>query len=364
MKQSEVSRSEHRSMLFIQIALLLVVGVGAAFFVFHRQTEAEPAQGRKNSASNPSTAFAYSDGTSPLEAESFPFDPNTADSTTLLRLGLTRVQVQNIYRYRAKGGVFHRPEQFKRLYYLTVEQWEHLKPLIRIGQKYQYLADTPDAYNPAKDGYPRHQGDGNYRGNGYYSGDKDYYGSGNSREDGGHPAHGDWHENSLENTDGQEGSSAAYGRRSALYGKDGKRDTTLYPIKLHPGQTIELNRADTTALKRIPGIGSYYARKIVQHRDKLGGFVSIAQLEELENLPMGIESYMTLDKSAIQKIKINRATLRQLNAHPYISYYQARAITSYIHLDGPIHSFADISLLPEFTQEDFQRLTPYIDFSE
>ena len=174
---------------------------------------------------------------------------------------------------------------------ITVQQhFRHLKPLIRIGQKYQYLADTPDAYNPAKDGYPRHQGDGNYRGNGYYGGDKDYYGSGNNREDGGHPAHGDWHENSLENTDGQEGSSAAYGRRSALYGKDGKRDTTLYPIKLHPGQTIELNRADTTALKRIPGIGSYYARKIVQHRDKLGGFVSIAQLEELENLPMGILS--------------------------------------------------------------------------
>lgn len=364
MKQSEVSRSDHRTMLFIQIALLLVVGVGAIFFVFHRHAEEEPEKARKNSGSSPAASFTYNDGTLPLEAESFTFDPNTADSTTLLRLGLTRIQVQNIYRYRAKGGVFHRPEQFKRLYYLTVEQWEHLKPLIRIGQKYQYLADTPDAYDPAKDGFPRYQSDGNSRGSGNYRSDRDYYGSGNYRSDGGYPSHGDQYGNAPMNKDGEEDSSPAYGRRAALYGKDGKRDTTLYPIKLHPGQTIELNRADTTTLKRIPGIGSYYARKIVQHRDKLGGFISIAQLEELENLPVGIESYMTLDKSAIQKIRINHATLRQLNAHPYISYYQARAITNYIHLDGPIHSFKDISLLPEFTQEDFQRLSPYIDFSE
>lgn len=35
--------------------------------------------------------------------ESFEFDPNEADSTQLLRLGLAPFQVRSIYRYRAKG---------------------------------------------------------------------------------------------------------------------------------------------------------------------------------------------------------------------------------------------------------------------
>ena len=37
--------------------------------------------------------------------ELFAFDPNTADSTALLRLGLRPWQVRAIYRYRARGGV-------------------------------------------------------------------------------------------------------------------------------------------------------------------------------------------------------------------------------------------------------------------
>ena len=38
-------------------------------------------------------------------AERFAFDPNTADSTQLLRLGLPSWMVHHIYRYRASGGV-------------------------------------------------------------------------------------------------------------------------------------------------------------------------------------------------------------------------------------------------------------------
>ena len=44
--------------------------------------------------------------------ECFAFDPNSADSTQLLRLGLQPYQVRSIYRYRAKGGVFRQKEDF------------------------------------------------------------------------------------------------------------------------------------------------------------------------------------------------------------------------------------------------------------
>ena len=47
--------------------------------------------------------------------ELFPFDPNTADSTALLRLGLQPWQVRAIYKYRARGGVYRQPSDFARL---------------------------------------------------------------------------------------------------------------------------------------------------------------------------------------------------------------------------------------------------------
>ena len=69
--------------------------------------------------------------------ESFPFDPNEADSTQLLRLGLTPAQVRSIYRHRAKGYVYSTPEDFARTPFMTKGQWNHLKPLIKIGDQYK-----------------------------------------------------------------------------------------------------------------------------------------------------------------------------------------------------------------------------------
>ena len=56
--------------------------------------------------------------------ELFPFDPNTADSTQLLKLGLQSWQVRSIYRFRAKGGIFREKTDFARLYGLTKKQYE------------------------------------------------------------------------------------------------------------------------------------------------------------------------------------------------------------------------------------------------
>ena len=71
--------------------------------------------------------------------ESFEFDPNEADSTQLLRLGLTPAQVRSIYRHRAKGYVYSTPEDFARTPFMTKGQWNHLKPLIKIGDQYRLL---------------------------------------------------------------------------------------------------------------------------------------------------------------------------------------------------------------------------------
>lgn len=318
-------------MFAMQLALLLVVAVGVGCFVFTR-TDGGDGQAQRQESRGGGKAKAigtFAEADMPQEAESFTFDPNTADSTTLLRLGLTRRQVYNIYKYRSAGGVFHRPEEFKKLYGLTVGQWEHLGPLIRIGKKFRYLSETGDAYNPATDGAPR-----------------------SPRST---PAYRD----SVRKAD--------YASAGALHAY---RDTTLYPRKLKMGERVDLNASDTTALKRIPGVGSYYARRIVQYREKLGGFVTMDQLDEIENLPLGIENYLSLDASqgnasgtGLRKLSINRCSFREINNHPYISYYQTKVIVNHIRQFGPITSFRDLSTYEEFTPADFKRLEPYIDFS-
>lgn len=67
----------------------------------------------------------------------FPFDPNTADSTQLLQLGLQPWMVRNIYKYRAAGGVYRKPSDFARLYGLTLKQYKILEPYIRISEDYK-----------------------------------------------------------------------------------------------------------------------------------------------------------------------------------------------------------------------------------
>lgn len=234
--------------------------------------------------------YVYNVETAPREL--FTFDPNTADSTQLLRLGLQPWQVQNIYKYRAKGGVYRKPSDFARLYGLTAKQYRELLPYIRIS----------DDYRPAAELYGK-------------ADEKKY-----------------------------------------------ERDTVLYPVKLQPGQYVMLDDADTTALKKVPGIGRYYASEIVRYRNALGGYVSVSQLSEIEGFPETAFPYFKVSGHSVRKLNLNRLTLNQLKRHPYINFYQARHIIDYRRLKGPLRSLDDLKLLKDFTPRDIERLRPYVEF--
>lgn len=107
------------------------------------------AAGAIESSAPPSSAEAVS-AIPARQPESFPFDPNTADSMTFARLGLAGWQIRNIYKYRARGGRYHQPDDFKRLYGMTPEVYDRLAPYIRIDKRFRYydeqdFADTADA---------------------------------------------------------------------------------------------------------------------------------------------------------------------------------------------------------------------------
>ena len=69
------------------------------------------------------------------------FDPNTADSLTLLRVGLKPWQAKGILHYRAKGGQYRKPEDLRKLYGMTDSIYQTLEPWIQIE-------NTVDTLNP------------------------------------------------------------------------------------------------------------------------------------------------------------------------------------------------------------------------
>lgn len=226
--------------------------------------------------------------------ERFVFDPNTADSTQLLSLGLQPWQVKNIYKFRSKGGVYRKKSDFARLYGLTAKQYRELEPYIRISPDYQpaatLFAKATDSASDPQSSSPR-------------------------------PA---------------------------------------APAKLDEGETIDLNTADTAALKRVPGIGSYFARRIATYRQRLGGFVSTDQLDEIDDFPPSAKAFFTISAAPVQRLNINRLTINELKRHPYMNYYRARAIVDHRRLNGPIRDLSELSLLPEFPPEVIERLRPYV----
>ena len=140
------------------------------------------------------------------------------------------------------------------------------------------------------------------------------------------------------------------------------RDTLRYPVKLSAGQTVRANLADTALLQRVPGIGRGYAARIVRYRERLGGFSRVEQLLEVEGFPESALPYFELGDAKVRKLDVNRLSLNQLKAHPYINYFQARAIIDYRRLHGPLQDIRALSMMKEFTPEDIARLKDYLQF--
>jgi DNA uptake protein ComE-like DNA-binding protein len=136
--------------------------------------------------------------------------------------------------------------------------------------------------------------------------------------------------------------------------------------KFSPGTVIDVNRSDTAQLMKVPGIGPSFARKINGYRSLLGGFYRIEQLQEVygmyEELYEKIVPYMTVNPDSIRTIAVHSASVDKLKSHPYINFYQAKAIVEMRKKNGTIHDLSELSLLEEFTPDDLERIRPYLDF--
>ena len=248
------------------------------------------------------------------------FDPNTADSATLVRAGFEGWQAHNIIKYRARGGRYRRVEDLKRVYGMTPEQYERMAANVRINKRFQPYDHDEFEGERARREAARQQRERLYEA----------------------------HQQERQARDEAHRDSVA-----KRYPRQEKFETLVQ---------LDLNTVDTATLKKVPGIASYRARQIVRYRERLGGYVSTAQLAEIEGFPADeLEAWFKVG-GGVRRINVNKASVQEMGRHPYIGFARARAIESYRRNQGRIRSLDDLQLLDDFTPEARARIEAYVEY--
>lgn len=233
-----------------------------------------------------------------------PFDPNTADSSTLIHLGVKKWQASNLLKYRAKGGRYRQPEDMKKLYGMSDSMYLALYPYIKI--------DTA-AVDHFRDSIRAKRRD----------------------------------------------SIAALSPDTMPQYISHKRDTTL---NLRTTDTTELQLIQGIGSYRAKQIIRYRERlggfvSVEQLRE-------IKALQPLLNdsAADSIFLHFYIDTPIVAQLRVNVLRPEQLNRHPYISFEQAQAIYELRRKKIQLHNLQQLNSLPCFTPDELQRLAPYLSF--
>ncbi|MDR2424799.1 MAG: helix-hairpin-helix domain-containing protein [Prevotellaceae bacterium] len=237
----------------------------------------------------------------------FVFDPNTIDSASLVLLGFSPAQARSIIKYRKSGGKFYNREGFGRSYAVSEAMFERLYQYIDIkNEDRRKFAESGGKFKPKE----------------------------------------------------KETEQKKFETKPAGTVEKQFPEKTLL--------MVELNTADTAMLQKLKGIGSYYAQRIVEYRNKLGGFYAPEQLMEIKGVDTArfelFSKQITVDISQIKRIKINEIAEADLAKHPYIRNYLAKSIAKYRKFKIKITSSDELLTEKILTEEQLKKIIPYIEF--
>lgn len=128
--------------------------------------------------------------------------------------------------------------------------------------------------------------------------------------------------------------------------------------------SVDINKSSQEELENIPGIGPFFAKKIIEHRKELGGYVQKVQLLEIwkfdEEKLQEIDRYIILEQFDVRKININQASIEEFKAHPYISYSLANSFVKYREQNGEFVNLEDCKRMKLINEELYKKLQPYL----
>jgi competence ComEA-like helix-hairpin-helix protein len=128
--------------------------------------------------------------------------------------------------------------------------------------------------------------------------------------------------------------------------------------------SVEINAASAEELTKVNGIGPAFAKWIIDYRTKLGGFNRKEQLMEVWKIDVEkyslIETFVKVDPSLINPIKLNSVTVEVLKAHPYLNWNKANSIIKIRDRKGGYKSITEIKESVLIDEECFENLKPYL----
>lgn len=144
--------------------------------------------------------------------------------------------------------------------------------------------------------------------------------------------------------------------------KEVKKENSVMKKEIH---IVNLNTTDTLELMQLPEIGAFFARNIVDYREKLGGYIDKEQLLEVygfDSIRLEIITpFINIDSVTIRKIRINYDDFKTILRHPYIEYEDVKKVVNHRESKGMIKDWE--TYLKVVEREDIdKRLRWYLEF--
>ncbi|WP_064975739.1 helix-hairpin-helix domain-containing protein [Alistipes provencensis] len=285
------------------------------------------------------------------------FDPNTATFDELLELGLSKHEAVSLLKYRAAGKVFRIPEDLALCYGISDSLYRQLAPWVRIGRKY---AIAPEEYRTGRI-LPEPMTPRPFRIDTVSVRYLRAIGALSKR---------------------QAEAFVRWRDLSGIYDMEELRDcyvvsdsvaAALEPYVIFPErkphpieEPVELNTADSAALRSVSGIGPKTVGAILTYRERLGGFLRAEQLAEVPGVTERnyekILKQIYCDSCKIRKIDINFASPKVLGRHPYIAPQVLRKLLKARQLKGGWSTAEELIEENIMTRKEAARLVPYLQF--
>ncbi len=353
------TQKEARGVIYLLLLVLLIVG--AKFFYNHIESRA-----LSRRVINVADSLRF--GVDPR----FEFDPNTVELPELMSMGLSRSEAVSIIRYRSYGKVFRIKEDLFTCYGISESLYYSLEPYIVIADTFQ-LKRRDEYANPTKSNYSSSYNNSRYK----------------RKLMPPSPF--------LVDTVGVKYLVAigAFSRRQAeafvkwrnlsgIYNMEELREcyvvsdsvaSALEPYAIFTPyeepkgvEMVNLNRADSTTLRSVFGVGEKSVVAILDYRKRLGGFYSVEQLSELKVITESnyekIIQQILCDSCDISKIDVNFASAKTMKGHPYIADKALRRLLKMRELKGGWSTIEEMINDKIFNEEEATRVRPYLLFKK
>lgn len=130
---------------------------------------------------------------------------------------------------------------------------------------------------------------------------------------------------------------------------------------------MDINTASSADLEKIYGIGEVTAQRILHHKESLGGFVAMEQLQDVWGLSPEVidnlnQHFKVVSTANCKKIDINNATIKELAQFPYFKNGLAKQIVIYRSMNGDLKNFEDLTKIKGFPVDKAKIISLYLDF--